>query len=108
MKHSLVHKKGLLTVCLGLLCASTGWSFTPSTQPPESSSVPGNVVLPLSVEFPTGLQVSYSSPEYVATTSYVGYFDNRKCYSLHWSSHPLLLCRPMEAVPIPLSGAATY
>lgn len=55
-------------------------AFTPSQQPPETSGVPGNVVLALSVEFPTGLQQSYSGA-YSYTVKYDGYFDNRKCYT---------------------------
>lgn len=79
--NSLNQKHRLLAVCIGLLCASSSWSFTPSNQPPESTSVPGNVLMPLSVEFPTGLQVSYPATDYVVATKYLGYFDNRKCYS---------------------------
>ena len=97
MKNSLAHRKGLLAVCLGLLCASSAWSFTPSNQPPESTSVPGNVLMPLSVEFPTGLQVSYADADYVVTASYVGYFDNRKCYSY---STPNEVFSPAAAVQV--------
>lgn len=61
--------------------AMTSWSFTPSQQPPESTAVPGNVLLALSVEFPTGLQVSYTTTNYSGTVRYDGYFDNRKCYT---------------------------
>jgi type IV pilus assembly protein PilY1 len=56
-------------------------AFTPSQQPPENAPVPGNVVLALSVEFPTGLQASYTTTTYTASTQYDGYFDNRKCYT---------------------------
>lgn len=56
-------------------------AFTPSQQPPENAPVPGNVVLALSVEFPTGLQASYTATTYTASTPYDGYFDNRKCYT---------------------------
>ncbi len=56
-------------------------AFTPSQQPPENAPVPGNVVLALSVEFPTGLQASYTATSYTAATQYDGYFDNRKCYT---------------------------
>lgn len=58
----------------------TAWSFTPSQQPPESTAVPGNVLLALSVEYPTGLQVSYTGG-YSSVVRYDGYFDNRKCYT---------------------------
>lgn len=69
----------------GLLAAVTPLSqaFTPSTAPAETQSVPGNMLLALSVEFPTGLQVSYTSTTYdtTVTTYYEGYFDNKKCYT---------------------------
>lgn len=64
-----------------LLTTTAAWSFTPSTQPPSSSAVPGNVLLALSVEFPTGLQVSYTTENYNSLVRYDGYFDNRKCYT---------------------------
>jgi type IV pilus assembly protein PilY1 len=56
-------------------------AFTPSQQPPENATVPGNVVLALSVEFPTGLQASYTTTTYNNNLTYDGYFDNRKCYA---------------------------
>lgn len=68
----------------GLLAAATAmasWSFNPSQQPPESTAVPGNVMLALSVEFPTGLQVSYTTTNYSSIVKYDGYFDHRKCYT---------------------------
>lgn len=55
--------------------------FSPRQSPPETQSVPGNMLLALSVEFPTGLQVSYTNANYDNATTYDGYFDNRKCYS---------------------------
>ncbi|MDI3512646.1 MAG: type pilus assembly protein PilY1, partial [Betaproteobacteria bacterium] len=38
-------------------------------------------MLALSVEYPTGLQVSYTTADYNSLLSYDGYFDNRKCYT---------------------------
>ena len=69
-----------IVLAVGLTLAALAHAFTPSTQPPEASAVPGNLLLALSVEFPTGLQESYSS-SYVYATKYDGYFDNRKCYT---------------------------
>lgn len=70
----------------GLFAASV-LAFTPSQQPPATSAVPGNVLLALSVEFPTGLQVSYDSTNYGGNgTKYEGYFDNRKCYTYSTSN----------------------
>lgn len=59
--------------------------FTPLQQPPATAGVPGNLLLALSVEFPTGLQVSYTGATYsfkaVVASRYQGYFDNQKCYT---------------------------
>ncbi len=43
------------------------------------SSVPGNVALALSVEFPTAISVAHQGA-FVAGKEYVGYFDPEKCY----------------------------
>jgi type IV pilus assembly protein PilY1 len=71
----------LSAALLTSLIASSAWSFTPSQQPPATTAVPGNVMLALSVEFPTGLQVSYTAADYTVTQNYDGYFDRRKCYT---------------------------
>jgi type IV pilus assembly protein PilY1 len=47
----------------------------------SSVSVPGNVALALSVEWPTATTPSYpSTTAYSAVGTYVGYFDSEKCY----------------------------
>jgi type IV pilus assembly protein PilY1 len=47
----------------------------------SSSSVPGNLLLALSVEWPTASTPAYSSTvAYAPATTYVGYFDPEKCY----------------------------
>lgn len=69
-----------MVLSVGLTLAAVAHAFTPSTQPPEASAVPGNLLLALSVEHPTGLQASYGG-SYAYATKYDGYFDNRKCYS---------------------------
>ena len=71
----------LATGLLVTWMATAAWAFTPSTQPPSTTAVPGNVMLALSVEFPTGLQVSYDTTNYNNLLRYEGYFDNRKCYT---------------------------
>jgi len=45
-----------------------------------TSNVPGNLALPLSVEFPTAVSVAHVSNTYVPATTYQGYFDAEKCY----------------------------
>jgi type IV pilus assembly protein PilY1 len=42
--------------------------------------VPGNVALALSVEFPTVNRASYPDATYASSSTYVGYFDPKKCY----------------------------
>lgn len=42
--------------------------------------VPGNLVLALSVEFPTAVTAAYRTPDYSSPTNYLGYFDPAKCY----------------------------
>ena len=54
----------LATGLLATWMATAAWGFTPSAQPPSTTAVPGNVMLALSVEFPTGLQVSYDTTNY--------------------------------------------
>lgn len=47
----------------------------------SASNVPANLMLALSVEFPTGLVAAYKGTnDYASTTKYLGYFDNKKCY----------------------------
>ncbi|MDP1686749.1 pilus assembly protein [Hydrogenophaga sp.] len=79
MKTNRILKLGALTL-IAAFAAKSG-AFTPSQQPPDTTAVPGNVVLALSVEFPTATQASYPSPTYSYTVRYEGYFDNRKCYT---------------------------
>ena len=47
-----------------------------------SATVPGNLLLALSVEYPTAISASYkaSSTPYVTANTYLGYFDPNKCY----------------------------
>lgn len=73
----------MIVFSASLLLTSPVMAFSPSTAPAETQSVPGNMLLALSVEFPTGLQESYNSSTYDTSVSrfYEGYFDNRKCYS---------------------------
>lgn len=45
-----------------------------------TSRVPGNLALPLSVEFPTAVSVAHPDATYASTNTYLGYFDPNKCY----------------------------
>ncbi len=44
-----------------------------------TATVPGNLVLALSVEFPTAVSVAHQG-KFVPGTRYLGYFDHAKCY----------------------------
>ena len=45
-----------------------------------ASTVPANMMLALSVEYPTGTVAAYKSTSYDYTFPYLGYFDSGKCY----------------------------
>ena len=46
-----------------------------------STSVPGNLLLAISAEFPTAISNSYKNGSvYVSATTFIGYFDPNKCY----------------------------
>jgi type IV pilus assembly protein PilY1 len=50
-------------------------------------SVPGNLALVLSVEFPTAISAAYSDTNgYASANVYLGYFDPNKCYLYHYES----------------------
>lgn len=46
----------------------------------SSVSVPGNVALTPSVEWPTGVRTAYTNGTYSSADRYLGYFDPDKCY----------------------------
>lgn len=61
--------------------AATATPITLADQPIFSAvSVPGNLALALSVEYPTASTPSYKSA-YSSSTTYLGYFDPNKCYT---------------------------
>ena len=45
-----------------------------------NTTVPGNLALALSVEFPTAVSVAHIDTSYITTKTYLGYFDPAKCY----------------------------
>lgn len=61
--------------------ASMAYAATPLADTPlfSTNTVPGNVALALSVEFPTALGSAYTTA-YDINAEYVGYFDPNKCY----------------------------
>ena len=53
----------------------------------STTSVPGNLLLDLSVEYPTANSSAYfSTTAYSSGTVYVGYFDGAKCYTYVYNS----------------------
>lgn len=67
----------LLMLVTGTLNAATALADKPLF---SSSSVPGNVALVISAEFPTALGSAYTT-NYAQATKYIGYFDSEKCYA---------------------------
>ena len=49
-------------------------------------SVPGNLALALSVEFPTAVSVAHTDATYNTSSTYLGYFDPAKCYLYSYSA----------------------
>ncbi len=83
-------------------------AFTPCLAPSETQSVPGNMLLALSVEFPTGLQVSETGTYDTTVTKYYdGYFDNKKCYSYDAANQVFVPHTMRTPVPGGHSGCAT-
>jgi type IV pilus assembly protein PilY1 len=72
------------------LVASGALATTPLADQPvfSTSSVPGNLALTLSVEFPTAVSVAHTDNNFSATTRYLGYFDPEKCYLYQQSADP--------------------
>ena len=71
--------------CAVLLITPNAQAIDLMRAPAGPAPVPGNLLLALSVEYPTGLQASYPSqryegPPHSSRRVYEGYFDNRKCY----------------------------
>ena len=52
----------------------------------DTTSVPGNVALALSVEYPTAISVAHTNRTYAPATEYLGYFDPTKCYTYRYSA----------------------
>jgi type IV pilus assembly protein PilY1 len=76
------HSALLLPVLLALNFAAPAEAATELADQPlfSSANVPGNLALPLSVEYPTAVSVAHVSGTYSSANSYQGYFDPDKCY----------------------------
>ena len=53
-----------------------------------TAAVPGNLLLSLSVEYPTALSLAYplATNPYTGATAYLGYFDPAKCYAYQYNA----------------------
>lgn len=74
--------RGAIATGLGLgLCASMIASAASLADQPvfSTSSVPGNLALTLSVEWPTASRTAHTDA-YSSNSTYLGYFDPNKCY----------------------------
>lgn len=72
----------LLTLLSATMCVAAQ-AATPLSDMPlySASNVPANLMLALSVEFPTGNVAAYTDTAgYSSSNTYLGYFDYKKCY----------------------------
>ena len=82
--HSTARPLGVraLALALSLVVALPAPAATALADQPlfSNANVPGNLSLPLSVEFPTAVSVAHVSDNYSSANVYQGYFDPDKCY----------------------------
>jgi type IV pilus assembly protein PilY1 len=76
----------LLTLC-SMMTSSGAATTSLADQPIFAATVPGNLVLDLSVEFPTAISVA-NIGNYTDSSSYLGYFDPVKCYTYVYTTSP--------------------
>lgn len=80
VRDARVLKLSAIAVAAAMAPAHATTPTTLADQPVFSiQSVPGNVALALSVEFPTAISVAHQGP-FTAGVKYIGYFDPAKCY----------------------------
>ncbi|MBL8327541.1 MAG: pilus assembly protein [Rubrivivax sp.] len=80
-------RQGMVSGLTALL-ATGALATTPLSDQPvfATASVPGNLALALSVEFPTAVSVAHTNNTFNSAETYLGYFDPNKCYLYQWSS----------------------
>jgi type IV pilus assembly protein PilY1 len=78
--------RSLLAIGLSCLLGSPGHAQTTLADvPPDvSTGVPGNLLLTLSVEYPTAVSTANHNATYAPASTYVGYFDPAKCYTYQY------------------------
>lgn len=81
-------RRAAVAVTTALLTASV-MATTPLADQPvfSATSVPGNIALALSVEFPTAVSVAHTDNTFKPDDRYMGYFDPEKCYLYYRSSN---------------------
>ena len=80
-------RAALFALLLGLACMAPASAQTNLANKPiaAGADVPGNLVLDLSVEYPTAISIA-NLGDYTDTTQYAGYFDPAKCYTYLFNS----------------------
>jgi type IV pilus assembly protein PilY1 len=80
LKNPIVRNAVLLLLAQTVMAPS--WAATQLADRPIAvgASVPGNLSLLLSVEFPTAISVAHVNRTYSSANEYLGYFDPDKCY----------------------------
>ncbi len=75
----------LLVLGLGAIIPTQ--AATPLADQPlfATPTVPGNLALALSVEFPTAVSVAHTNRTYAPSSTYLGFFDTEKCYRYHYT-----------------------
>jgi len=71
----------------GMVSSSGAATTSLADQPIFAATVPGNLVLDLSVEYPTANSVANIDP-YDDTVNFPGYFDSGKCYTYVYNAAP--------------------
>jgi len=81
-RHARVDLASTVIACSLGLFSATASAQTPLADGPlfSSNSVPGNLGLLLSVEFPTAVSVAHTNRSYNNVSEYLGFFDPSKCY----------------------------
>ena len=87
-RQALVSTRQLTLSLLLALSLQPAWATTPLGDQPvfSNKSVPGNLALALSVEFPTAVSVAHIDSTYNVAKVYLGYFDPTKCYLYSYSA----------------------
>ncbi|CAJ0681034.1 Type IV pilus biogenesis factor PilY1 [Ralstonia mannitolilytica] len=80
--------RGVLASVIALMALQAPAAPTDLADQPlfSSVSVPGNLLLTLSVEYPTANSIAYVGG-YTAHTKYLGYFDPLKCYTYQYDAN---------------------